>query len=68
MVRADNCPECDYILDVLYENNFEFYLCPNCGIYWAICPNCGQIVDMDEYWNHEQGVCDDCQNENGRGV
>ena len=57
------CPECGVDLEpVLTENgNLETFWCPDCDTDWAVCPDCGNLADMDENWNFEQGVCDSCQ-------
>jgi hypothetical protein len=54
------CPECACELEWVATDFPDTYFCPACETYWAVCPDCGNYADMDEYWNHEQSLCDDC--------
>lgn len=63
------CPECGIDLESgVAADGFELHTCPECSARWTVCPDCGELIDMDENWNHEQGVCDNCADNEDLGI
>ena len=60
---AHACPECGSDLTVCPQDLVaeEVFLCEECDIRWAVCPSCGELTDLDNDWDMEQGVCDFCR-------
>lgn len=69
MFKHDVCPECGCDLEE-YESitDLTMFTCPECLTYWTVCPDCDELIDTDENWNTEQGVCAFCQVSEDDGV